>query len=135
MFDRYTKTLMTIMAVGLWVLILQNLELPSPANAEVAGMDSLELQLDPDFKTAVEKIANLAVHKQMLFYAPNLDALSQSAVELVMTDLSLRFMMEEIAREVATEVAFQVAENVVTNKLMLCSVYVIGSGPHGELNC
>jgi hypothetical protein len=56
--DRYKKFILTIIAVGIIGINIQLFknDIVSNANAEVAGMNSFELRLDYDFKSAVMRI-------------------------------------------------------------------------------
>ena len=56
--DKYTKFILTIIAVGIIgvnVQLFKN-DIISNANAEVAGMDWLDLSIDYDFQMAVEDV-------------------------------------------------------------------------------
>ena len=56
--DRYKKFILTIIAVGIIGINIQLFknDIVSNANAEVAGMNFVELRLDIDFKKAVISI-------------------------------------------------------------------------------
>jgi hypothetical protein len=56
--DKYTKFVLTIIAVGIITLNIQLFkdDIITSANAEVAGMDYFDLKLDWDFKRAVKSI-------------------------------------------------------------------------------
>ena len=58
--DKYTKFILTIIAVGIIginVQLFKN-DLISAANADVAGMDSYDLSSDYDFKRAVRRVVS-----------------------------------------------------------------------------
>ncbi len=60
--DRYTKFILTVIALGILTLNVQlfkdDISILTNANAEVGGMDWLELQYDLDFKKAVRKVVS-----------------------------------------------------------------------------
>lgn len=55
-FDRYTKAIMTVMALALLIIGLNPWINPPEVNADVAGMDYRDLKRDRDFKKAVKSI-------------------------------------------------------------------------------
>ena len=56
--DKYTKFILTLIAVGIFSINVQLFkdDIITSANAEVAGMDWFELKRDFDFKRAVKSI-------------------------------------------------------------------------------
>lgn len=58
MIDKYTKIVLTVIAVGLWVPIMQSINLVQEAQADVAGMSYRDLRRDRDFKKAVKYVVN-----------------------------------------------------------------------------
>ena len=58
MIDKYTKIVLTVIAVGLWVPIVQSINLVQEAQADVAGMSYRDLRRDRDFKKAVKYVVN-----------------------------------------------------------------------------
>ena len=56
--DKYTKFILTLIAVGIFSINVQLFkdDIITSANAEVAGMDWFELKRDFDFRRAVKSI-------------------------------------------------------------------------------
>ncbi|MDC0944228.1 hypothetical protein OAR82_00080 [Candidatus Pelagibacter sp.] len=56
--DKYTKFILTVIAVGILSLNIQLFkdDIITNANAEVAGMDYWDLRSDYDFKKAVRRV-------------------------------------------------------------------------------
>ena len=59
--DKYTKFVLTIIAVGILALNVQLFkdDIITSANAKVAGMNEIQLFNDEDFRSAVKRIVNL----------------------------------------------------------------------------
>ena len=54
--DKYTKAIMTVIAVALFMIALNPWINPPEVKADVGGMDYMDLKMDYDFKKAVRKV-------------------------------------------------------------------------------